>query len=156
MHGESPEKKLQSAINSVGEQSALLLMAVGDCVINKKSQAEIARKYGIPRCRVQQAMSGKKEHKKGGKQYWQERKRKMSEEDSVGSQKSRSNEGEKEEKELKKVDDRPAPVAESNNNENDSDELPDVKLFKNQLQQQLSVLFRTTPILPLEIYLKSF
>ena len=53
VHGESTEKKLQSAINSVGEQSALLLMAVGDCVINKKSQAEIARKYGIPRSRVQ-------------------------------------------------------------------------------------------------------
>ena len=34
------EKKLQSAINSVGEQSALLLMAVGDCVVNKKSQEE--------------------------------------------------------------------------------------------------------------------
>ena len=69
MHGESAEMKLQSTINSVGEQSALLLMAVGDCVINKKSQAEIAKKYGIPRSRVQQAMSGKKEHKKGGKQY---------------------------------------------------------------------------------------
>ena len=63
------EKKLQSTINSIGEQSALLLMAVGDCVVNKKSQAEIARKYGIPRSRVQRAMSGKKEHKKGGKQY---------------------------------------------------------------------------------------
>ena len=69
VHGESAEKKLQSTINSVGEQSALLLMAVRDCVINKKSQAEIAKKYGIPRSRVQQAMSGKKEHKKGGKQY---------------------------------------------------------------------------------------
>ena len=79
VHGESMEKKLQSAINSVGEQSVLLLMAVGDCVINKKSQAEIARKYGVPRSRVQQAMSGKKEHKKGGKKYQQERKRKMSE-----------------------------------------------------------------------------
>ena len=53
VHGESAEKKLQSAINSVGEQSALLLMAVRDCVINKKSQAEIAKKYGIPRSRVQ-------------------------------------------------------------------------------------------------------
>ena len=124
---ESMEKKLQSAINSVGEQSALLLMAVRDCVVNKKSQAEIAKKYGIPRSRVQWAMSGKKEHKKGGKQYWQERKRKMSE-DSAGSQKSRKNEGEKEEKKLKKVDDRPAPVAESDNSENDSDELPDVRL----------------------------
>ena len=49
-------------------------------------------------------------------------------EDSAGSQKSRKNEGEKEEKELEKVDDRPAPVAESNNSENDSDELPDIRL----------------------------
>ena len=93
VYGESTEKKLQSTINSVGEQSALLLMAVRDCVINKKSQAEIARKYGLPRSRVQQAMSGKKEHKKGGKQYQQERKRKVSEEDSVGSHKSRRSEG---------------------------------------------------------------
>ena len=76
VHRESMEKKLQSTINSIGEQSALLLMAVGDCIVNKKSQAEIARKYGIPRSRVQWAMSGKNEHKKGGKQYWQERKRK--------------------------------------------------------------------------------
>ena len=53
VHGESAEKRLQSIINSVGEQSALLLMAVRDCVINKKSQAEIAKEYGIPRSRVQ-------------------------------------------------------------------------------------------------------
>ena len=67
-------------------------------------------------------MSGKKEHKKEGKQYWQERKRKPLEEDSVESQKLRRSE-----KELKKVDDRPTPVAGSHNSE-DSDELPDVKL----------------------------
>ena len=53
VYGESMEKKLQSVINSIGEQSALLLMAVGNCIVNKKSQAEIARKYGIPRSRVQ-------------------------------------------------------------------------------------------------------
>ena len=52
----------------------------------------------------------------------------MSEEDSVGSKKSRRNEGEKEGKELEKVDDRPAPVTENNNSKDDSDELPDVKL----------------------------
>ena len=49
IYGESAEEKLQSTINSIGEQSALLLMAVRDCVINKKSQVEIAKKYGIPR-----------------------------------------------------------------------------------------------------------
>ena len=37
-------------------------MAVGDCIVNKKSQAEVATKYNIPRSRIQRAMSGKKEH----------------------------------------------------------------------------------------------
>ena len=69
VYKESMEKKLQSIINSIGEQSTLLLMAVGDCIVNKKFQAEISKKYNIPRSRVQWAMSGKKEHKKGGKQY---------------------------------------------------------------------------------------
>ena len=69
VYGESMEKKLQSVVNSIGEQSILVLMAVGDCIVNKRSQVEIAKKYGIPRSRVQCAMSGKKEHKKRGKQY---------------------------------------------------------------------------------------
>ena len=53
VYRESTEKKLQSVVNSIGEQSTLLLMAVRDCIVNKKSQAEIAKKYGIPRSRVQ-------------------------------------------------------------------------------------------------------
>ena len=53
VQGESAQTKLQSAINSIGEQSALLLMAVRDCVINRKSQAEIAKKYDILKSRVQ-------------------------------------------------------------------------------------------------------
>ena len=69
VYGENVEKKLQSIVNSIGDQSTLLLMAVRDCIVNKKSQTEIATKYNIPRSRIQQAMSGKKEHKKGGKQY---------------------------------------------------------------------------------------
>ena len=48
-----------------------------------------------------------------------------SEEDSVRSQKLRRSEKEQEEKELGKVDDRPTPVTESHNSEDDSDELPD-------------------------------
>ena len=44
VYGESTEEKLQSIVNSIREQSALLLIAVGDCVINKKSQAKIAKK----------------------------------------------------------------------------------------------------------------
>ena len=44
VYGENAEKKLQSIVNSTGEQSTLFLMAVGDCIVNKKSQAEIAAK----------------------------------------------------------------------------------------------------------------
>ena len=56
VYGENAEKKLQSIINSIGDQSALFLMAVGDCIVNKKSQAEVAMKYNIPRSRIQRAM----------------------------------------------------------------------------------------------------
>ena len=70
-------------------------------------------------------MSGKKEHKKGGKQYRQERKRKTSEEDSTRSLKMRRNE-----KELERIDDKPTPVKESHNSEDDSDELLDVQLYR--------------------------
>ena len=59
VYGENAEKKLQSAVNSIGEQSTLLLMAVRDCIVNKKPQIEIATKYNIPRSRIQWAISGK-------------------------------------------------------------------------------------------------
>ena len=114
VYGENAERKLQSIINSIGDQSALFLMAVGDCIVNKKSQAEVAMKYNIPRSKIQRAMSGKKEHRKGGKQYQQEKKRKLSEEDSIGSLKIRRNE-----KELERMDD---------GSTLDRDEQPDVQL----------------------------
>ena len=123
VYGESVEKKLQSIVNSIGDQSALFLMAVGDCIVNKKSQAEIATKYNISRSRIQWPMSGKKEHRKGGKQYQQERKRKTSEEDSTRSLKSRRNE-----KELERIDDELAPDIEGQNSKDNSDEQPDVQL----------------------------
>ena len=63
-------------------------------------------------------MSGKKEHKKGGKQYQQERKRKTSEEDSTRSLKMRKSEREWEEKELGGIDDRPTSVT-GHNSEDD-------------------------------------
>ena len=123
VYGENVEKKLQSIINSIGDQSALFLKAVGDCIVNKKSQAEVATKYNIPRSRIQRAMSGKKEHRKGGKQYQQERKRKPSEEDSTRSLKIRRNE-----KELERIDDKPTLDIEDQNSKEDSDEQLDVQL----------------------------
>ena len=121
VYGQNAEKKLQSIINSIGDQSALFLMAVGDCIVNKKSQTEIATKYNISRSRIQRAMSGKKEHRKGGKQYQQGKKRKTSEEDSTRSLKTRRNE-----RELERIDDKPTPDIEGQNSKDDSDEQPDI------------------------------
>ena len=122
VYGENVEKKLQSIINSIGDQSTLFLMAVGDCIVNKKSQAEVATKYNIPRSRIQRAMSGKKEHRKGGKQYQQEKKRKLSEEDSTRSLKIRRNE-----RELERIDDEPTLDIEGQNSKEDREQ-PDVQL----------------------------
>ena len=43
IYGESAEGKLQSAINSIREQSALLLMAVGDCVIIRNPRQRLLK-----------------------------------------------------------------------------------------------------------------
>ena len=123
VYGKNVEKKLQSIINSIGDQSALFLMAVGDCIVNKKSQAEVAMKYNIPRSRIQRAMSGKKEHRKGGKQYKQEKKRKLSEEDSTRSLKIRRNE-----KELERIDDESILDIEGQHSKEDRSEQLDVQL----------------------------
>ena len=123
VYGENAEKKLQSIINSIGDQSTLFLMAVGDCIVNKKSQAEVAMKYNIPRSRIQRAMSGKKEHQKGGKQYQQEKRRKLSEEDSTRSLKIRRNK-----RELERIDDESILDIEGQHSKEDRSEQPDVQL----------------------------
>ena len=87
--GTMEEEQIQSVQNSIGDKATLLLIAVEDCMVNNKSQAEIAKKYDMPKSRIQQLMSGKKEHKKGGKQYKQERKHRASEEVSTTSKRSR-------------------------------------------------------------------
>ena len=92
-------------------------MAVGDCIVNKKSQAEIAMKYNILRNRIQRAMSGKKEHSKGGKQYQQEKKRKPSEEDSTRGLKIRRNE-----RELERIDDESTLDIEGQNRKEDKNQ----------------------------------
>ena len=35
VYGKNAEKKLQSIVNSIGDQSTLFLMAVRDCIVNK-------------------------------------------------------------------------------------------------------------------------
>ena len=80
-------------------------------------------KYNIPRSRIQRVISGKKEHRKGSKQYQQERKRKPSEEDSTRSLKIR-----RDERELEGIDDGSALDIEGQNSEGDRSKQLDVQL----------------------------
>ena len=48
VYGTMDDEKVQSVQNTIGDHSMLLLLAIGDCMINRRSQAEIAKKYGIP------------------------------------------------------------------------------------------------------------
>ena len=68
-------------------------------------------------------MSGKKEHSRGGRQYWQEKKRKLSGEDSIRDLGMRRHE-----RELERIDDRPTLDLEDQNSKEDRDEQPDVQL----------------------------
>ena len=74
VYGTTDEERIQSVQNTIGDCSTLLLLAIGHCMSNNRSQAEMAKKYEIPKSRMQRAMFGKKEYKKGGKQYRQEKK----------------------------------------------------------------------------------
>ena len=118
------EEKVQGVQNTIGDHSTLLLLVIGGCVTNNKLQAEVAKKYGILKSRIQRMMSSKKEHEKGGKQYQQEKKRRASEEGSVPEKKARS---EHEIAETKAAQ-TPEPEKEPGDDESDSDELPDMKL----------------------------
>ena len=43
------EERIQSVQNTIGDCTTLLLLAIGDCVANNKPQAEVAKKYKIPK-----------------------------------------------------------------------------------------------------------
>ena len=68
--GKDPEEKIQEACKGINYQNLIVLIAVGDYVVNKaKSIKEITRKWGLSFSAVQCAMSCKKEHSMGGRQH---------------------------------------------------------------------------------------
>ena len=104
VYGENAEKKLQSIINSIGDQVRIILDGCWRLHCQQEGlKLRVAMKYNIPRSRIQRAMSGKKERSdKEPRQAVINRRRKEtpSEEDSTRSLKIRRNE-----KELERIDD---------------------------------------------------
>ena len=78
VRGETHEEKLQELVNTVPAHQLMLAIAIGDIHLNKLSYDQASQKYQISKSRIQRAISGKADHKKGGKQYNLEWKRKAS------------------------------------------------------------------------------
>ena len=68
--GKSPEDKIQEACKEINYRNLIVLIAVGDYIINQaKNIKEVAKKWGLSFSAVQRAMSRKREHSVGGRQY---------------------------------------------------------------------------------------
>ena len=105
MQGETHEEKLDSLIRNVPAKRIMLAIALGDVLLNKLSHSQASMKYGFSKTMIQHTLSGKMEHKKGGKQYQQERKRKAEQDASEPVKKRKNDQNKDEEEEV-----RPVPV----------------------------------------------
>ena len=81
--GKGPEEKINEACKEINYKNLLVLVAVGDYIINKpRNIKELAKKWGLSFSSIQSAMSRKKKHSVGGRQY---AKRKRSDEENEGT-----------------------------------------------------------------------
>ena len=78
VRGNTHEEKLKGLVETVLAHRLMLAIAIGDVHLNSLTYGQASQKYEFSKSRIQRAISGKAEHKKGGKQYYQERKRKTS------------------------------------------------------------------------------
>ena len=68
--GKNPEDKIQEACKEINYRNLFVLIAVGDYIMNQaKNIKEVAKKWGLSFSTMQRAMSRKREHSVGGRQY---------------------------------------------------------------------------------------
>ena len=99
VQGETHEERLESLTKNVPAKRIMLAVALGDVLLNKLSHSQASYKYGFSKTMIQRSLSGRIEHKKGGKQYQQERKRKAEPEASTSTKKSKDDDEDNEEEE---------------------------------------------------------
>ena len=76
--GNTHKEKLQHLVEMVPAHRLLLAIAIGDIHLNSLTYSQASQKYEFSKSRIQRAISGKANHKKGGKQDHLEQKRKAS------------------------------------------------------------------------------
>ena len=114
--GKDPEEKVQQACKEINFWNLLVLIAVGDYTVNQaRNIKEAAKKWGLSFSSIQRAMSQKREHSVGGRQY---AKRKRDEEKQKGPVKKSKQMETKWASEMVE--------AENSQDSSDSTELPDV------------------------------
>ena len=116
VRGETHEEKLQELVNTVPAHQLMLAIAIGDIHLNKLSYDQASQKYQISKSRIQRAISGKADRKKGGKQYHLERKHKVSDDTSSATK-------------VKK--------AKMEREQEEEEEIPQMALFPEQAQQDI-------------------
>ena len=68
--GKGPEEKIQEACKEINYRNLVILIAIGDYIVNKaKNIKEVTKKWDLSFSVVQHAMSCKKEHSVGSRQY---------------------------------------------------------------------------------------
>ena len=68
--GKNPEEKVQEACKEINYRNLIVLIAVGNYVVNQaRNIKEAAKKWGLSFSSIQRAMSRKREHSVGGRQY---------------------------------------------------------------------------------------
>ena len=80
VRGDTHEERLRGLVETVPAHRLMLAIAIGDVHLNSLSYAQASQKYELSKSRIQHGISGKSEHKKGGKQYRQGKKCKTAEE----------------------------------------------------------------------------
>ena len=103
VRGNTHEEKLQHLVETVPAHRLLLAIEIGDIHLNSLTYSQASQKYEFSKSRIQRAISGRTEHKKGGKQYQQERKRKAEQETSTSAKKSKGDDEDNEEEEAQPV-----------------------------------------------------
>ena len=118
----NPEEKIHEACKEINYRNLVVLIAVSDYVVNQaRNIKEVAKKWGLSFSAIQRAMSRKREHSVGGRQYAKKKKAVEKQGDLI----KRSKQTEKKST-TETAEARSSSPVEPNQDSSDSTELPDV------------------------------
>ena len=120
--GKNPKEKIHEACKEINYRNLVVLIAVGDYVVNQaRNIKEVTKKWGLSFSTIQRAMSKKLEHSIGGRQYAKKKKAIEKQGDPVKRSKQTEKKSTTESAEARST----SPV-EPNQDSSNSTELPDM------------------------------